>query len=283
VTVLEVIRRGSEYLAGKGVDSPRLNAEELLAHLLNLPRLQLYLNFERSLTPAELEGLRTVLKRRGRREPLQHILGTVSFCGLQLAVGPQALVPRPETELLAEEAVRYLRSLSAHAARVLDFGTGSGCLAITVAVQVPAASLVALDLSAEALDLARRNAAHHQLGSRICFVGGDGFAALPPDGGFDLIVSNPPYIPSPEIPRLQPEVRDFDPHLALDGGPDGLGFYRRLAQEAPAWLLPAGRLMVELGDDQAAAVTHEFSRQNWIVEPVIQDYSHRPRVLVAHR
>jgi release factor glutamine methyltransferase len=283
VTVLEIIQRSTEYLARQGVESARRNIEEMLAQVLGLPRLQLYLNFERVLTDAQLDVLRSMVRRRGRREPLQHILGTVSFCGLELSAGPQALVPRPETELLAERAWRFLQSVRDPVPAALDVGTGTGCLAIALAVNVPTARLVAVDISADALALARRNAETHQVADRIQWGQGDGFGAVTPGWQFDLVVSNPPYIATAEIATLQPEVRDFDPRAALDGGPDGLEFFRRLALETGAWLKPCGRLMCEFGDGQAEALRGIFSAQNWIVEAVEEDYSRRPRVLVARR
>lgn len=281
MTVLEVIQRSSEFLAKKGVDSPRLQIELLLAHVLELPRLRLYLNFERPLVETELSVLRELVKRRANREPLQHILGHTSFCGLEFEVSRAALIPRPETELLAEHAVKFLSPLPAPV--VLDFGTGTGCLTVTLAVQCPSASLHALDISGDALALARQNAARHQVETRIAFHHGDGFAALPGDARFDLIVSNPPYIASGEIETLQPEVRDFDPRLALDGGADGLDFYRRLAAGAAAFLAPGGKVMLEFGDGQDDAITKIFSAQNWIVEAVLADYSGRNRIFIARR
>ena len=281
MTVLEVIQRSSEFLANKGVESPRLQIELLLAHLLGLPRMQLYLNFERVLTSAELKGLRALVKRRGQREPLQHIVGTASFCGLELAVNRQALIPRPETELLAERAWQFLSAANSEPPTALDFGTGSGCLAIALAVKCSIAQLFAIDISNEALELARQNAIRHDLGSRIQFFAGDGFAALPNNGRFNLIVANPPYIPSPTINTLAPEVRDHDPQLALNGGLDGLDFYRRLAVEAPAFVKPDGRIMLELGDGQADAVSEVFAQQKWVVEAVEEDYNRQPRVFVA--
>lgn len=283
MTVLEVIQRSTEFLTQKGVESSRRNIEEMLAHVLKLPRLQLYLNFEKKLTDAELDTVRAMVKRRGQREPLQHVLGTACFCGLEIAVSKAALVPRPETELLAERASGWLTQLGAGPADVLDFGTGTGCLAIFAAVKFPSASVYALDISPEALELARLNAARHQVAGRIQFCEGDGFGALPPGVRFDLILSNPPYIPSGEIASLQPEVRDFDPRAALDGGADGLDFYHRLAREAAAWVKPDGRIMVEFGDGQADALREAFGREKWIVEAVEDDYSRRPRILVARR
>jgi release factor glutamine methyltransferase len=281
MTVLEGIQKSAEVLARKGVESPRLHAELLLAHLLGLPRMKLYLNFERPLAPAEVDGLRELVRRRGQREPLQHITGSTSFCGLEIAVSREVLVPRPETELLAERARLFLSTINPGPSTALDFGTGSGCIAIALAVNAPAAHILALDISASALALARQNADRHGVGGRIEFLRGDGLAALPGGAPFDLIVGNPPYIPSAEIETLAPEVRDFDPRAALDGGADGLDFYRRLAEGARPRLKADGKIMLEFGDGQAGALAELFRQQNWIVEAVVEDYTQRPRILVA--
>ena len=283
--MIEVIQRSVDYLAKRGVENPRLQVELLLAHLLAVPRMRLYLDFDRALTPDQLDGLRELVKRRGNREPLQHIAGSTSFCGLDLKVTRDVLVPRPETELLAEFAWEYLNSLPAapNPPSALDFGTGSGCLAVAVAVKCPAAQVVAIDVSKEALAIARENATRHKVESRIRIREGDGFGALPGGMKFDLLVSNPPYIPSGELASLEPEVRDHDPRLALDGGADGLNFYRLLAREAGDWLKTSGRLMVEFGDGQAAELQRVFGGQNWIVEGVREDYNRKPRILVAVR
>jgi release factor glutamine methyltransferase len=286
MTVLEVIQRSTEFLARKGLDSARLQAELLLAHVLKLPRMQLYLNFERVLTPADLDHYRELIKRRGQREPLQHIVGSTSFCGLELAVSRQVLVPRPETELLAERAWTFLNQLPASGVQspcALDFGTGSGCLAIALAVKCPLARIDAIDLSNDALAVARENAARHGAADRIRFLQGDGFAAVPPGSEFDLLVSNPPYIPTSEIATLEPEVRDYDPPQALDGGPDGLDFYRRLATEAAPRLKPAGKLMLEFGDGQSGRIEEILKNQKWVVDEVVNDYTQRPRILIARR
>jgi release factor glutamine methyltransferase len=283
VTVLEAIQKTAGFLEQKGVESPRLQAELLLAHTLILPRMRLYLSFDRALAPAEVDAFRELVRRRGQREPLQHILGTVSFCGLELACTAAALVPRPETELLAQLAWECLEPSSAHTPSVFDFGTGTGCLPVAIAVKCPRARFVAGDVSPEALALAKANAERHAVADRIEFIESDGFAGLLPGSRFDLIVSNPPYIPTTEIATLQAEVRDHDPRVALDGGPDGLDFYRRLAAESVAFLNPDARLMVEFGDDQAPALREVFLNQNWIVEAVRQDYSHRDRFLIVRR
>jgi release factor glutamine methyltransferase len=283
VKVLETIQRSAEFLGRKGLDSPRLQAELLLAHVLKLPRMKLYLNFERPLAPAEVDTLRELVRRRGQREPLQHIVGWTSFCGFEIIVNRHVLVPRPETEILAESGWQFLATLNCQSATCLDFGTGSGCLAIALAAKCPAAQVTALDVSPEALAVARPNLARYGLEQRVKLVQSDGFAALPAGAQFDLIVSNPPYVPTAEIATLQPEVRDFDPRPALDGGADGLDFIRRLAAEAGGFLAAGGRLMLEFGDGQAEAAREIFSRQNWIVEAVREDYSQRLRFLIARR
>jgi release factor glutamine methyltransferase len=281
MTVLEGIQKSAGFLAKKGVEAPRLQAELLLAHALKLPRMQLYLNFERALAAAEVDGLREMVRRRGQREPLQHIVGSTSFCGLEIAVNRHALVPRPETELLAELGWQFLSTINSQPSTALDFGTGSGCIAVALAAKHPNATIVALDVSADALDLARQNAERHHVSDRIQFLQADGFDALPAGIRFDLAVGNPPYIPTAEIETLQPEVRDYDPRGALDGGPDGLNFFRLLAAEARPFLKPDGRIMLEFGDGQADQVRKIFEQQNWIVEAIRNDYTQRPRILMA--
>jgi release factor glutamine methyltransferase len=281
VTVLEVISKSSEFLAKKGVESSRLQTELLLAHVLQLPRMKLYLNFERKLTEPELDSLRKLVQRRGQREPLQHLIGSTSFCGFEMAVNRHVLIPRPETELLAEAGWQFLSALSPQSSTALDFGTGSGCIAIALAAKCPATRVVALDLSAEALAIAQQNASKNSVAERIEFRHGNGFAALKPNERFDLIVSNPPYIPSAEIETLQPEVRDHDPRGALDGGADGLDFYRRLASEAATFLKPDGKLMLEFGEGQADAISAILVGQNWQIESVQPDYTKRLRFLIA--
>jgi release factor glutamine methyltransferase len=315
VTVLEVIQRSTEFLAKKGVEPARLQAELLLADALKLQRMQLYLNFERVLSPAEIQPYRESIRRRAQREPLQHIVGSTSFCGLEITVNRNALVPRPETELLAEYGWKFLNGLTAihpllggegpgegdlraspigqvhreggssSAANIaaLDFGTGTGCLAIALAAKCPPARVHALDVSAVAIELARQNAVRHGFSERIQFWCGDGFTALPKHSKVHLLISNPPYIPSAEIDSLDREVRDYDPRIALDGGSDGLEFYRVLAAQGAAYLNPDGKAMVEMGDGQSASVREIFEQQNWVVEGIHCDYNECPRILIAHR
>jgi release factor glutamine methyltransferase len=284
MTVLEGIKKSAEFLGQKGVANSRFQAELLLAHVLQLPRMKLYLNFERELSTAETDTFREAVRRRGLREPLQHIVGSTSFCGLEIAVNRSALIPRPETELLAELGWTFLSSIhrmNNQPATALDFGTGTGCIAIALAAKAPNATITALDISPDALALAKQNAERNRVADRVEFIPGDGLAAIPAGRRFDLFISNPPYIPGGEIAALDPEVRDYDPRTALDGGADGLDFYRALAGGASRFLNPDGRLMIEFGDGQAEAVRRVFENQNWIVESMKQDYNQHPRILAA--
>jgi release factor glutamine methyltransferase len=296
VTVLEAIQKSTEFLGKKNVGSPRLQTELLLAHLLKLPRMKLYLNFDRVLAPAETDALRELVKRRGLREPLQHITGSTSFCGLEIIVSRHALIPRPETELLAELGWQFLlerrppvrrdgESLEravpeAGAPTALDFGTGTGCIAIALAAKCPNAKITALDISAGALALAKQNAVNNKVSGQIDFLEAEGLGTLP-SAGFDLVISNPPYISSAEIETLEPEVRDFDPRTALDGGTDGLDFYRKLAAQAGRLLKAEGKIMLEFGDGQADEIKKILENEKWIVEAVKDDYSQRARILIA--
>ncbi len=301
MTVLEGIQKSTEFLTKKEIESPRLQAELLLAHVLKMPRMKLYLNFERALTDAETTTYRELIKRRSQHEPLQHITGSTSFCGLEIAVNRHVLVPRPETELLAEAGWSFLSTLNPQPSTALDFGTGSGCIAIALAAKCPTAKIIALDISPEALETAKQNAAKNNTAERIEFLEGNSLQSLvgrvapraPSSESterraqsdapypFDLIISNPPYIPSAEIAALDPEVRDFDPRGALDGGADGLDFYRKFALEARQFLKPGGKIMLEFGDGQGESIRKIFEEQKWIVEAIREDYTQRQRILIA--
>lgn len=282
MTVLEVIQRSTEFLSRKGVETPRLQAELLLAHVLGCPRLKLYLDFERALNQVELDAMRELVRRRGNREPLQYLAGSAAFCGFELKVTPAVLIPRPETEMLAERGWAFLAGLASRVAapQVLDFGTGTGCLAIALAVHRPQARITALDVSADALAVARANAADHGVEEQIQFVQGDSLAAIA-DTTFHLIVANPPYIPTGQLAELDPEVRDHEPRLALDGGVDGLDVIRHLARHAAGRLRPEGSLMLEFGDGQDEAVRALFEEAGWDVEAIVPDLAGRERHLVA--
>jgi release factor glutamine methyltransferase len=279
VTVLEVIKRSTEFLESKGVDSPRLQVELLLAHVLKIPRLKLYLDFERKLSDADLDTVRQLVKRRGGREPLQYIVGTTSFCGIEIVVTPAVLIPRPETELLVEQAWGFVASRINQPTTALDFGTGSGCIAIALAHKFPSCEVHAIDASEEALSVARSNAA--RLGTQVSFHRGGAIDDLAAPQTFDVVISNPPYIPESELETLQPEVRDYEPRLALGGGADGLDFYRIIASQARTRLAPEGRIMVELGHGQEQGGRRVFGEHGWEIEQVIADYAGTPRILIA--
>jgi len=252
-TVLKVLQWTADYLAQKGVESGRREAELLLAALLGLDRVGLYLNYDRPLVPAELVLFRERVGRRARREPLQYILGRAEFWSLPFAVTPAVLIPRADTEILVEEALKRVSGTC----RILDVGTGSGAIAVALAHELPQAAVEALDLSDEALAVAAANARENGVEARMCFRQGD-LAALT-GGPYDLVVSNPPYIPARDLADLMPEVRDFEPRLALDGGEDGLDCYRRLLPAVAGCLNPGGWLLVEVGFGQAAQVAELFA------------------------
>ena len=276
VPLLEVLRGTERYLADRGVENPRLNAEHLLAHALGLKRMELYLQFDRPLAESERAPLRDLVKRRGTREPLQHVLGTAEFHGRTFACDKRALVPRPETEQLVELALEIAKDKPA--ATILDIGTGSGVIVLTIALELPSATLHATDLSPDALALAAENAARHALTDRIVFHQAD---LLPPDDArFDLIIANLPYIPAEEIASLSPEVR-HDPASALDGGTDGLDLIRRLIETAPDRLAPGGALLLEIGLGQADAVNTLLSARKFRDISVRPDYQNIPRFAVG--
>jgi release factor glutamine methyltransferase len=252
-TTLKVLAWTKEYLSAKGIENARLEAEWLLCAATGLDRVGLYLNFDKPLNDDELASFRALIARRARREPLQHILGTQEFYGLEFEVSPDVLIPRHDTETLVAEAL----ARCPEAQSVLDIGTGSGCIAVALARNLHNAAVTAIDISPPALTVAHRNAGRN--GVAIEFLAG---SLLEPVAGrrFDLIVSNPPYIPTTDIDGLEPEVRDFDPRGALDGGADGLDVYRTLVPAAPEHLNPAGWLLVEVGIGQAPAVVELFRK-----------------------
>ncbi len=276
-TVLKLLRWTADYFKGRDIDSPRLDAELLLADTLDLDRVGLYLNFERPLQAGELAAYREQVRRRAGHEPLAYILGRTEFWSLPFKVTPAVLIPRPDTELLVELALPLLTG----AARVLDVGTGSGALAIALAHERPELLVTAIDLSAAALAVAAENACRNAVAERIDFVPGD--LATLPGGPFELMVANPPYIPSGDLATLMPEVRDFEPHLALDGGADGLAAYRALARQAGTVLAPGGWLLVEVGIGQAAAVQELFASAGLTEILVTRDLAGVERVVGGRR
>ncbi|MCC7437889.1 MAG: peptide chain release factor N(5)-glutamine methyltransferase [Armatimonadetes bacterium] len=274
-TIMRLITWGADFFKKRGIESPRLTMELLLAHLLKLSRFDLYLQFERPLKEAELAALRAMVRRRANHEPLQYITGEAPFYKRTFHVTPAVLIPRPETELLVEEALRRAPSL-----RCLDVGTGSGCIGITVALERPETTVTAIDVSEAALAVARQNAA--QLGARnIDFHQIDLFddTRMQDIGTFDVIVANPPYIAASEIAELDPEVRSFEPQTALTDGGDGYKFHRRLAQLLPLLCREGGNLFVELGYGQAATVRQMFQQAGYRNVTVLTDLDRVERIL----
>ncbi|HEY5953439.1 MAG TPA: peptide chain release factor N(5)-glutamine methyltransferase [Terrimicrobiaceae bacterium] len=263
------------YLQNQGVESPRLNAEHLLARVLGRKRLDLYLEFDRPLSDAERAAFRELIRDRGKGKPLQHVLGTVEFFGRSFLSDARALIPRPETEQLVELVTENLRDRTKRL-RILDIGTGSGVIAITLALELPLVSVVATEISPQALDLARENAARHSV--KIDFHEANFF----PSGleRFDCVVANLPYIESGVLAGLQREVQ-HDPPLALDGGPDGLSCIRRLIESAPELLKPDGTLALEIGHGQAAAVSAQLNASGYRKIHMANDYQGLERFAIA--
>lgn len=283
-TIGELRRRARTVLKAAGIVDPVREAEWLLAHALGLPSHVLLLEGDRAVSELQAERAGTFIRRRASREPLQYLLGTQEFMGLDMAVTPDVLIPRPETELLVEETLRAIAGVSAP--RLADVGTGSGCIAVAVVRERPDATMYALDISASALAVARANAIRHGAFDRIRFVQTDllGAFSVMAQESFDVIVSNPPYIPVGDVDGLQPEVARYEPQLALAAGSDGLDYHRWLLREAPFFLKPGRCLIMELGCGQAGSVM-SLARQSGAFDSVEcrKDAAGIERVLVARR
>jgi len=275
MTVLEVLQSMSVYFKKRNIDSPRLNAEHLLAHVLGRTRMELYLEFERNLNETELATLREFVRRRRQGEPLQHLLGTVEFCGHTFLCDRRAMVPRPETEELVELLQSNIQNPES---RIADIGTGSGVIALSLAAKFPQAEIVAIDLSDEALALARKNAEQLGLNARIQFVKTNLLAEV--DGVFDLVIANLPYISTEDRHLLSREVL-HDPEIALFAGTKGDELIRALIEQAPPHLRPGGWLALELGIGQAEALSHLLAQKKYHDICPKNDYSGTTRFMFA--
>lgn len=251
-TIIKLIRWATSYLKSHDIDSPRVTGEILLAHALKLKRIDLYLNYDQTLVVEELSTFKTLIQRRIRREPVAYILGAKEFWSLDLKITRDVLIPRPETECLVEAALDMLSKIAfSQSQRILDLGTGSGAIILALASQQSRHAYFASDYSKQAVELAGRNAARHGFSGRIHFFVGDWLAPLNPEkSGFDMILSNPPYIPSQVIGKLQPEIHQFEPLAALNGDWDGLSCFRKIIGNAHYYLKPKGVLLLEIGHDQ---------------------------------
>jgi release factor glutamine methyltransferase len=276
--LIDYLTLAHEHLGTKGVETARLDAELLLAHVLGLSRVELYTNYDRPLAKDEVDRFRDLLRRRVMREPVAYIVGRREFWSLDLDVDRRVLIPRPETEILVEAALGILRAASAK--DVLDLGTGSGAIAVALAVELPAARIVATDVAAAALEVAPRNAAKHAVAERIEFRQGDLFDAVRADERFDLIVSNPPYCRQRELAGLEPEVRQWEPAGALVSGSDGMDVTRRIVARAAEFLAPGGWLLLEVGT-QADDVRDLLGTFEWRDPRCFNDLAGRPRVIGA--
>ncbi len=278
---LELTRLAAEHLAAKGIEDARLDSELLLAHVLGLRRLDLYLQFERPLEPAEVAAYREAVRRRSTREPLQYITGEVGFRELTLAVDPRVLIPRPETEVLVGEVLAWAADRGLTDATALDIGTGSGAIALSLLHEGPFGRVVATDVSAGALEVAASNAARCGVAAGLELRHGSLFEPVGGGEEFDVIVANPPYVADVEREALMPEVRDHEPAEALFAGPDGLAVIRELVAGAPAHLSAGGLMALEVGERQAAA-TAALLRERGFVDPrVVRDLTGRDRLVVA--
>lgn len=274
-TILKVLQWTTGYFSSKGIEQPRADAEVLLAHVLGVERIHLYLNYDRPLSPDELARFRELVRRRAASEPTQYILGRQEFWSLDFEVTPAVLIPRPETEILVEKA---LELLGAGPSLVLDVGTGSGAMAVAIAVERKNTRVIATDRSFSALAVAKRNAARHSVSDRVGFVLMDLMQALAAGPWFDIIVSNPPYVADAEFLDLAPEIANYEPHSALRGGGEqGLGLIRKILGQFRDYLKPGGSLLVEIGKGQAEILEKELPGAAEF--EFIRDYSGIKRVL----
>ncbi len=287
-TVRRLLEWTTGFFTKKNVDSPRLSAELLLSHVTKRPRIGLYTDYERALGEHELTAFRSLVKRAGEQEPIAYLAGKAHFFNLEFEVSPGVLIPRPDTETLVENAIGYARGVAGlEAPRILDLCTGSGCIAAALAKNLPAAIVLAIDKSEKAVEIARKNIATLGLADRVSVECGDLFAPLATivdARPFDLIVANPPYIPTNQLAALDRTVKDYEPIEALDGGLDGLVLHRRILHESLDHLTPAGRVYLEIAFDQAAAALAMVELiAGWTDARIIKDYAAHDRVLSVRR
>jgi len=285
-TIIKLIRWATSYLKSHDIDSPRATGEILLAHALKFKRIDLYLNYDQPLVAEELTTFKMLIKRRIKREPVAYILGAKEFWSMDLKITQDVLIPRPETECLVEVALSFLSNIPpSQSQRILDLGTGSGAIVLALVSQQPRHVYFASDYFKKAAALASRNAAQHHFLERIHFFVGDWLTPLNPEkSGFDMIVSNPPYIPSRVIGKLQPEIHRFEPFAALNGDQDGLSCFRKIIGSAHNYLKPQGVLLLEIGHDQKDDVHRIVSNCDFYEDfNHTKDYSGCDRVVLMRK
>lgn len=283
-TVRRILDWTVGHLKQYGSDSPRLDAEVLLAHACGWPRIQLYTHFEEIVSEDVRGRMRELVKRRTAAEPVAYLVGYREFFSLRFEVGPGVFIPRPDTETLVVESLAILKTQGngAAAKRVLDLCTGSGCIAISIAVNAPETVVTAVEKSPQALDYARRNAERHNVAGRVSVLSGDLDEPLG-DDRFHVIVSNPPYVTTEEVRSLQPDVRDFEPHAALDGGPAGLDIVERIASIAARRLEPGGWVLLEISPEQAESTRAILEGSGLTNSTIVKDVAGASRVVKAQK
>jgi len=285
-TIQKLLNWVTEYLTNKGVEAPRFSAELLLSHVLGLKRIELYTQFDKPVAAEQLDQLRDMVKRAGQNEPVAYLTGKTEFYSLELEITRDCMIPRPETELLVQRAVEFLRARDG-VQFICDLCTGSGCIAVAIAKNFSGARIIATDISDAALAVAAGNVQKHQLAERITLLCGDLFEPLirPLDvDKFDLIVCNPPYVSSAEYDNLDKNVKDYEPRLALHAGEDGLDIYRRIVEKIDQFLKPGAGLMLEIGYAQGPAVRELLEQTSAFAEIRIEkDYHDNDRIVTARK
>jgi release factor glutamine methyltransferase len=285
-TIQKLLNRTAKYLADKGVDSPRLSAELLLGDVAGLKRIELYTQFDKPVTKEQLDRLRDLVKRAGQHEPIAYIIGKAEFYSLELNITPDCMIPRPETELLVERAIEFLRKRPSKQF-VCDLCTGSGCIAVAIAKNFPDADIIATDISDAALSIAAKNVEKYQVNNRITFLCGDLFEPIVPQldiERFDLIICNPPYVSSAEFEKLGKNVKDYEPRSALFAGDNGLDIYRRIIERVEQFLKPDAALMLEIGYSQGQPVRELLEQTGCFSKVAIEkDFHNNDRIVIAKK
>jgi len=287
-TVGKLLEKSRSYLEDKGIEAARLSVELLLSHALGCERIQIYTSFEQPVPELVLARFRQLVKLRAQHVPVGYLTGKANFYSLEFSVNQDVLIPRPETELLVEQVINLCRASHFANPAILEIGTGSGCVAIALAKNLPHAQLVATDISAAALALAKANAQSHGLSERIRFAQGDLFQALnngaDRPAGFDFIVSNPPYVSHEEMPDLPPDVREYEPRVALLAGDQALDVHRRIVDAAGGYLAQQGKLLMELGYEQAQAARGLLEQSGYLSEVrTVRDLQGHERVVIGEK